>query len=239
LRRVLTASNIAFPGDFPSQEIELLTKTLIGLPEGTAEGCKEILDYGRVRLADIGQQFIKHEGEADADAAIDDEVPPGLERGMAVDRAIGELLSSISYAQAEYSRQSGEAIDDDSGAEPGTRPSGDLIQDLSELSGDLQAVEGETERLGREIKRTTLPESDRAEDLGRQVQDAGGHAGIARNELEQPAPKPGRLERINRVLKRLPDVIETTGKAMRVGGWHRRRRAVCRSVVQQAAGRYF
>jgi len=217
LRRVLTASNIAFPGDFPSQEIELLTKTLIGLPEGTAEGCKEILDYGRVRLADIGQQFIKHEGEADADAAIDDEVPPGLERGMAVDRAIGELLSSISYAQAEYSRQSGEAIDDDSGAEPGTRPSGDLIQDLSELSGDLQAVEGETERLGREIKRTTLPESDRAEDLGRQVQDAGGHAGIARNELEQPAPKPGRLERINRVLKRLPDVIETTGKAMRVG----------------------
>ncbi|MEM7045671.1 MAG: SUMF1/EgtB/PvdO family nonheme iron enzyme, partial [Pseudomonadota bacterium] len=122
----------------------------------------------------------------------------------------------ISYAQAEYSRQSGEAIDDDSGAEPGVRPSSDLANDLADLRGDLQSVEDETEQLGRKIEAETVATSERADQLGRQVQDAGSHAGIARNELEQAAPKPGRLERINRVLRRLPDRIEKTGKAMEV-----------------------
>ena len=215
LHRVLKASNIAFPDDFPFQEIERLTKILVGLPKGTAEGCKEILDYGRTRFADIGQRFIKHADEIDPQC--DGEAPPGLERCMAVDRAIGDLLSSISYAQAEYSRQCGEAIDDDSGAEAGVRPGGDLIDEVTDLCGDLEAVAGETEQLGRKIEKTTLATSERADQLGRQVQDAGGHAWIARNELDQPAPKPGRLERIHRVLTRLPDVIEKTGQAMQVG----------------------
>lgn len=216
LTRVLeTAANIKFPDDFPFEEVELLTKTLMGLPDGTAEGSKEILDYGRARFAHIGRRFIKHGDEAEGEA--DEAVPPGLERGMAADRAIRELLSSISYAQAEYSEQSGEAIDDDSGAETGVRPGSDLADDLSELGGDLQAVEGETEELGRKIEETTLATSARADRLGRQVRDAGGHAGLARNELQQPEPKPGRLERINRVLAQLPDVIEKTGQAMQVG----------------------
>ncbi|MEM7045148.1 MAG: hypothetical protein AAF543_20255, partial [Pseudomonadota bacterium] len=137
LQQALKDANVAFPDDFPFPEIELLARTLIALPKGTAEGSKEILDYARMRFADIGQRYIKHE---DADAAIDDDKPPVLERGMAVDRAIGGLVLAISYAQAEYSRQSGEAIDDDSGAEPGVRPSSDLANDLADLRGDLQSV---------------------------------------------------------------------------------------------------
>lgn len=215
LGRVLEkAANIAFPDKFPFQEIELICKMLIGLPEGTAEGSKEILDYGRVRLADIGQRFIKHD---DAEAPIGDETPPGLARGMAVDRAIGDLVLAISYAQAEYSRQSGEAIDDDSGTELGVRPGGNLADDLAALRDDLQSIEGEAEQLGRKVDETTLPTSERADELGRQVRDVGSHAGVAWNELEQAAPKPARLERINSVLARLPDVIERTGRAMQVG----------------------
>lgn len=160
LKRVLeTAANIKFPDEFPFEEIELLTKTLMGLPDGTAEGSKEILDYGRARFAHIGGRFIKHGDEAEGEA--DEDAPPGLERGMAVDRAIRELLSSISYAQAEYSEQSGEAIDDDSGAELGVRPGGDLADGLSELGRDLQSVEGEAEELGQKIEEATLATSAR------------------------------------------------------------------------------
>ena len=96
------------------------------------------------------------------------------------------------------------------------RPSSELAGDLADLRGDLQSIEEETEQLGRKIKAETVATSERADQLGRQVKDAGSHAGIARNELEQAAPKPGRLERINRVLAQLPDVIERTGKAMEV-----------------------
>lgn len=215
LECVLKTAN-ALPEDFAISEITALTKTLMGLPKGTAEGCREILDYCRVRLADIGQQNIKPEDDQNS-SEYENDTRPALARGMAVDRAIGQLLLSISYAQAEYSRQSGEEIADDSGAEPGVEPSEEIANEFSDLRRVVQSVEVELETFGRHVNDTTLPKSVRADELSRQTQDANGHAGLARNELTQPKPKPGRLERINRVLSQLPDVIEKTGKSMKVG----------------------
>ena len=63
---------------------------LQALPEGTAEGCREPLEYARARLPALRRLFIVTETAARSQPSDSDEPPP-LVRGMAV-WACGRLL---------------------------------------------------------------------------------------------------------------------------------------------------
>jgi hypothetical protein len=82
------------PSDFPAGQLQGLLVELQSLPDGTAEGCRQSLEYARARLPAIRRQFIKTEEESRQSPA-DEDAPPPLIRGMAIDARIGALVNSV------------------------------------------------------------------------------------------------------------------------------------------------
>lgn len=151
LRQVGRSAN-ALPSEFPVDEIERIGLTPEKLPAGTAEGCRVALDYGRLRLTEIGQQQIRISIGAASNES--DETPP-LTRCELIDQALGKLLLAMSYAQSEYARQAGEAITEH---EPEVRiqVEGAQRDDLDDLVGDADKLEGELANLNDELGRAEI-----------------------------------------------------------------------------------
>jgi hypothetical protein len=69
------------PSDFPAaQLLELLTE-LQKLPDGTAEGCRQPLEYARTRLPAIRRRFIQTEEQSRQHHTADEDMPPLRRRG--------------------------------------------------------------------------------------------------------------------------------------------------------------
>jgi hypothetical protein len=89
------------PSDFPAEQLQELLLELESLAAGTAEGCRQPLEYARARLPAIRRQFIKTEEES-RQSWGDKDAPPPLTRGMMIDLRIGALVNSATTALDEY-----------------------------------------------------------------------------------------------------------------------------------------
>src|ERR1700722_9718017 len=89
------------PPDFPSEQLRELLAVLSSLSAGTAEGCRQPLEYACGRLPAIRRQFIKTEDESQ-NIPVDGDNPPPLMRGMSLDQRINNLISSVTTALDEY-----------------------------------------------------------------------------------------------------------------------------------------
>ena len=89
------------PSDFPAEQLQELLVGLQSLPAGTAEGCRQPLEYARTRLPAIRRQFIKTEDKSRQSPA-DQDAPPPLTRGMTIDVRVGALVNSVTTALDEY-----------------------------------------------------------------------------------------------------------------------------------------
>jgi formylglycine-generating enzyme required for sulfatase activity len=191
------------------------------LPAGTAEGCREPLSYAEERLSAIGRDHLGIDDE-DADleqsAASDLEAPPAPSRDGAVGQALGRLLVTISYARSEYRRQAAEALDDGDGPERSVRPSSAQTTELTELHKRAGEIGDEVDRLNDQLGDPThFKQSENVDQLARQGRDAGTHLDLARHALDKPAIRPGVVARLARILSKLPEAMERTGGAFRVG----------------------
>lgn len=97
--------------------LELLAE-LQSLPAGTAEGCRQPLEYARARLPAIRRRFIQTEEQL-RQPRTDEEAPPPLTRGMTIDVRIGALVNSVTTALDEYRALA--SLEDDDAAD--TAPS--------------------------------------------------------------------------------------------------------------------
>lgn len=83
------------PEDFPTQQLELIAKSLCGLIEGSLEGARLPLEHAGVRVSEIRRRFFLHSTNGHNEEEREFEVP-SLERGDALDAKFSSLLSSIS-----------------------------------------------------------------------------------------------------------------------------------------------
>ena len=110
-----------------------------------------------------------------------------------------------------------EEIDDGDAVDLTVKPDTTVAEDITSLGDDAQAVEESFRELGTRLNQKTNPASDRADQLRRQTHDVEAHTRLARNELRQPTIRQGRLEKITSVLLRMPQIIESTGRAITIG----------------------
>jgi hypothetical protein len=172
------------PSDFPAEQLQELIVELQSLPLGTAEGCRQPLQYARARLPAIRRQFIKTEEEsrqlpADADA------PPPLTRGMTIDVRIGALVNSVTTALDEYRALA--SIQDDDSAD--TAPSHEIdvtSPDVVDAMAVSQIAERSLGEQGSELERITRPDSVTADNFKRQMRDTRRLLSLARMELRMP-----------------------------------------------------
>ena len=90
------------PDDFPIEQCQRICKTLSGLANGSAEGCRLPLEHAIVRLSEIrGQQFIvdpDQQNQAETDL-------PKLQRGDSLDRSLALLISAATTSLDAYRQQ--------------------------------------------------------------------------------------------------------------------------------------
>lgn len=81
----LRTSNQPLPPDFPAEQLQDIASTLTTLPDGTAEGCREPLEYARNRLPAIRREHM-HLKETQPRAGKNIDLPPDVERGQTLNR---------------------------------------------------------------------------------------------------------------------------------------------------------
>ncbi len=106
LHNALSTSNL-LPNEFPKDEVIELLKQFHAMAEGTAEGCRQPLEYARARLPAIRRSYIFTPARSSALGA-GTEGPPPLMRGEAIDQCIGQLYASVGTALEEYRRLASE-----------------------------------------------------------------------------------------------------------------------------------
>jgi hypothetical protein len=147
------------PPDFPAEQLQELLIELQSLPAGTAEGCRQPLEYSRARLPAIRRRFIQTEEESRRQP-VDEEAPPPLTRGMPIDKRIVALISSVTTALDEY--RSLASIQDADAAD--TAPSLEIDATSPDAVGAITASQSAERALGEHIgeldrlpSRTLLP----------------------------------------------------------------------------------
>jgi len=102
------------PDDFPLDQILGYSESLLELPNGSAEGCREPLVLIRNELPRIRRKYIFDQETADElEKELDNESAPPLRRGDNLDKAIRSVISAVTVALDEYREQATEAPDDE------------------------------------------------------------------------------------------------------------------------------
>ena len=115
LPRELTKAN-QLPSQFPFEQLQELLAELQSLPNRTAEGCRQPLEYTRSRLPFIRRKFIQT--ELSLSTRGNEELPPPLARGMLIDQRIGALVNSVTTALDEYRALASVELDEASDTAP-------------------------------------------------------------------------------------------------------------------------
>jgi hypothetical protein len=203
------------PSDFPAEQLRELLVELESLPAGTAEGCRQPLEYARARLPAIRRLFIKTEEESHQLPANDD-VPPPLTRGMTIDVRIGALISSVTTALDEYRALA--SIRDDDAAD--TAPSFKIDETSPDVTNAMVVSQRAEQALGNhidELKRITKPGAVHADHLQRQMHDTRGLLALARVELRMPAFVPRWYRKTIETVRDYPSILRATAKTIRIG----------------------
>lgn len=201
--------NFPPPPDFPTEQLKEICRSLMQLPEGTAEGSRPSLEYARRRLPAIRRQFVL----SDETAAVDEH--PRLARGATFDQKLATLIASVSTALDEYRRLAVEDnFDDDLPLEAGIVMSAGSADAAVKKS---EAFDRSLERAQETVAQVTNPSSLRADDLKRQLRDARGLNQLAAAEISMPIVVPGWLKKVVEALKETPSAIKRSVAAVRVG----------------------
>jgi hypothetical protein len=216
------------PSDFPVEQLQELLAGLQSLPAGTAEGCRQPLEYARARLPAIRRQFIKTEEESRQSPA-DEDAPPPLTRGMTIDVRLGALVNSVTTALDEYRALA--SIQEDDAAD--TAPSLEIdatSPDVVEAMAASQRAERTLDEHVNELEGIAEPASVTADNLKRQMRDTRGLLSLARIELRMPAFVPRWYRKTIDTVRDYPRILEATAKAVLMGvdvaypmvdAWHR------------------
>ena len=173
------------PADFPAEQLRELMVQLQSLPAGTAEGCRQPLEYARGRLPAVRRQFIQPEGQSSQPPA-DAEAPPPLTRGMTIDVRLGVLVNSVTTALEEYRTLA--SVQDDDAAD--TSPSLQIDPTAADAVSAMAAARTAQQNLNESIEQVEkIADLDYvlADNLKRQMRDARGLFSIAGIELRMPA----------------------------------------------------
>lgn len=227
LARELDRAN-RLPLDFPDEQLQELLVQLKSLPAGTAEGCRQPLEYARRRLPAVRREFIRTEEESRY-SAVDEDAPPPLTRGMTIDLRIGALVNSVTTALDEYRALASVRDDDAADTAPSIK-----IDATSPAAINAMAVSQSAERaIGEhveELESIAKPDSVTADNLKRQMRDARGLLSLAWVELRMPAFVPRWYHTTIETVRDYPRILSVTASTVRMGvdvarpmadAWHR------------------
>ena len=216
------------PSDFPYDQLQELLVELQSLPAGTAEGCRQPLEYARARLPAIRRQFIKTEEESRLEAG-DEDAPPPLTRGMTIDVRIGALVNSVTTALDEYRTLASVQEDDAADTAPSVEIDPTSPDTVVAIAASGTAEHTLSEHVN-ELDKIADPGSITADNLKRQMRDARGLLSLARIELRMPAFVPRWYHKTIDTVLDYPQILMTTATAIRMGidvarpmvdAWHR------------------
>ncbi len=226
--------NFPLPSEFPKDQLIDICKSLVQLPEGTAEGCRAPLDYARHRLPAIRREYILSE-----ELSARTESAPALTRGETLDLRLGTLISSVTTALDEYRRLAAEEAITESKPEASIAPPEGAIADATIEAANLDSNIADAQA---NVEAVARPESRPADDLKRQLRDARGLNRLAFAEIRMPRVVVSWLRKSVDALKEYPDLIRTTTSGLRIGTdiigiglerWHEIERDLGRFVVDQ------
>jgi hypothetical protein len=215
LANALVKFKQSLSSDFPVEQLQELLDELQSLPDGTAEGCRQPLEYVRVRLPAIRRRFIQTEEQSRQPRENKDQRPPPT-RGMAIDQHIGVLLSSVATALDEYRELASVDVHDPADGAPSREidaTSRDAIQAMA-------ASEGAEKRLSlgvEQVEKIAEATSATADSLKRQMRDARGLLRIARIELRMPGFVPRWYRNTIDIVRDYPKLLQKTARAIRIG----------------------
>jgi hypothetical protein len=193
------------PDGFPKASVEEIANVLCALPSGTAEGCRTPLEYARLRLASIRREYMAKE--------CADSLNP-FARGSELDQKFANLYTAVGTALDEYRALAALPTEVPETPEPTVAaPENDRLaaQGLDIGEKTQQAYENGAKTIG-DIAR---PESTRADDLKRQMEDAAGLTRLSRNELSLPGVVVGWYRRAIAKLAEYPRIIQKTVSGIR------------------------
>jgi hypothetical protein len=203
------------PADFPAEQLLELLGALQMLPGGTAEGCRQPLEYARARLPAIRRQFIQTE-EQSLQPRVDPDAPPPLTRGMTIDLRLGALVNSVTTALDEYRALA--SVEDEDATD--TSPSLEIDATASDAVNAMAAARNTEHTLAEhvaELERIAVTGSVTADNLKRQMRDTRGLLSLARIELRMPAFVPRWYRKTVDTISDYPRILRGTVKAMRMG----------------------
>jgi Leucine Rich repeats (2 copies) len=215
LKNALATSNL-LPDEFPKEEVIELLKQFHAMAEGTAEGCRQPLEYARARLPAIRRSYIFTPARSSA-LGTGADGPPPLMRGEAIDQCIGQLYASVGTALEEYRRLASEMETLD---ETDTSPSQDIDRAepaVVEAVSQSLAVEAGLTQAIQEVSDLTKPESKPADALKRQMRDARRLLGLIRVELRLPAFVPRWYRATVYAVMDYPKLLKKSAQTIKVG----------------------
>jgi Leucine-rich repeat (LRR) protein len=202
------------PLDFPRDQLQELLSELQSLPKGTAEGCRQPLEYTRARLPAIRRRFIQTE-EQSREIHADEEGSSALTRGMIIDIRIGALVNSVTTALDEYRALASEEGDDTAD----TAASAQVDISSPEATEALAASKKAEHNIDLHVKKLQdiAEPSSVADDLKRQMSDASGLLRLARAELRMPDFVPKWYQKTINTIKDYPKILQKTAKGVKIG----------------------
>jgi Leucine-rich repeat (LRR) protein len=203
------------PSEFPVEQLQEMLVELQSLPDGTAEGCRQPLEYARSRLPAIRRKFIQTEEQSRRPRADEDEPPP-LTRGMVIDQRLGALISSVTTALDEYRALASVELDDAADTAPSLKID-TKSPDVVEAMAAAKTAEQRLDEGAAEVTRITEPGSITADNLKRQMHDALSLLRLARIELRMPEFVPRWYQKATEGIKNYPRILKNTAKTIRMG----------------------
>ena len=203
--------NAPLPSSFPKNQLIDICFTLVSLPNGTAEGCRAVLEYARSRLPAIRQEHISIELDSHS------EQEQLLTRGAIVDQKLTFLISSVVTALNAYRRLANdEDENDDITTESGLSLPAATVHNAVEKSNELDGVLGSANDV---VRNTLHGNSENTDALQRQIEDARGVNRVGSAELRMPKVIPSWLRRPISALKKYPDLIRSTASGIRISAY--------------------
>ena len=213
--RALAASlgsvNVPLPEDFPKADILAIAVEMAELPEGSAQGSLQALEYVDTRLADIRSLHFPATNAAHP-RTVDQ--PPTLAREEGVDRELSGLIAAVATARRVANRIA--AIEPEE-IPPEPSVSRQTLSGLAETEIRGKRVFDGLDESRRDFDEVALPASEPAKDFRRTLTDAKVLAGLSRVELAQQNIIPAWLTRFGGWLSDYPTRIEQAGQALAVG----------------------
>ncbi len=210
------------PNDFPRSPMQDMMQSLKSLPEGTAIESRLIMHAADRRLSRLRRQYFRHQPKDGKN--MGDRHISGVERGQALDKAAGQLKSTIGSALDECRFQEvGENSPDD--YDPWGYDAYDNEPDAADLPSDKQmgidlesrALETELQSEQGELARILKPESKNSDRLKRALKDTENLNRMSRAELQFPGGSQSIRQELNTRLRGTIPVMRKAIKGVKKG----------------------